>query len=109
MSKFCVKKPFTVLVAVIIVLTLSAVSLTKMTTDLLPEIDLPYMMVVTTDPGASPEKVENDVTKPLESALGTVTGVTKVTSSSRENVSIVLLELADGTNMDSTMVKVNTP
>lgn len=64
MSKFCVKKPFTVLVAVIIVLTLSAVSLTKMTTDLLPEIDLPYMMVVTTDPGASPEKVENDVTKP---------------------------------------------
>ena len=108
MSKFCVKKPFTVLVAVIIVLTLSAVSLTKMTTDLLPEIDLPYMMVVTTDPGASPEKVENDVTKPLESALGTVTGVTKVTSSSRENVSIVLLEFADGTNMDSTMVKVNT-
>ena len=79
-----------------------------MTTDLLPEIDLPYMMVVTTDPGASPEKVENDVTKPLESALGTVTGVTKVTSSSRENVSIVLLEFADGTNMDSTMVKVNT-
>lgn len=53
MSKFCVKKPFTVLVAVIIVLTLSAVSLTKMTTDLLPEMDLPYMMVLTTDPGAS--------------------------------------------------------
>ena len=73
MSKFCVKKPFTVLVAVIIVLTLSAVSLTKMTTDLLPEMDLPYMMVLTTDPGASPEKVETDVTKPLESALGTVT------------------------------------
>ena len=56
MSKFCVKKPFTVLVAVIIVLTLSAVSLTKMTTDLLPEMDLPYMMVLTTDPGASPER-----------------------------------------------------
>lgn len=56
MSKFCVKKPFTVLVAVIIVLTLSAVSLTKMTTDLLPEIDLPYMMVVTTDPGAAPKR-----------------------------------------------------
>lgn len=108
MSKFCVKKPFTVLVAVIIVLTLSAVSLTKMTTDLLPEMDLPYMVVITTDPGASPEKVENDVTKPLESALGTVTGVTQVTSSSQENVSIVLLEFADGTNMDSTMVKVNT-
>lgn len=108
MSKFCVKKPFTVLVAVIIVLTLSAVSLTKMTTDLLPEMDLPYMMVITTYPGASPEKVESDVTKPLESSLGTVTGVTSVTSTSQENASIVLLEFADGTNMDSTMVKINT-
>ena len=56
MSKFCVKKPFTVLVAVIIVLTLSAVSLTKMTTDLLPEIDLPYMMVVTTAQGPAPKR-----------------------------------------------------
>lgn len=75
MSKFCVKKPFTVFVAVIIALTLSAVCLTKMATDLLPEMDLPYMMVITTYPGASPEKVESSVTEPMESALGTVTGV----------------------------------
>lgn len=108
MSKFCVKKPFTVFVAVIIALTLSAVCLTKMATDLLPEMDLPYMMVITTYPGASPEKVESNVTVPMERSLGTVTGVKNVTSSSAENYSLVMLEFADGTDMDSAMVKVNS-
>ena len=108
MTKFCVKKPFTVFVAVIIVLTLSGVCLTKMVTDLLPKMDLPYMLVITTYPGASPEKVEASVTEPLEGALGTVTGVENVTSSSAENYSTVMLEFADGTNMDSAMVKVNS-
>ena len=75
MSKYSVKKPYTVLVAVVLVLVLGFVSFTKMTTDLLPSINLPYLMVVTTYPGASPEKVESSVTAPLESALGTVTGV----------------------------------
>ena len=108
MTKYCVKKPFTVFVAVIIALTLSAVCLTKMTTDLLPEMDLPYMLVITTYPGASPEKVEANVSQPLERALGTVTGVKNVTSYSAENYSQVMLEFANGTNMDSAMVKVNS-
>ena len=69
MSKFSVKKPFTVLVAVVMLLVLGIVSFTKMTTDLLPSISLPYILVITTYPGASPEKVESDVTQVLESAL----------------------------------------
>ena len=68
MSKFSVKKPLTVLVAVIIVIVLGFVSYSKMTPDLLPNIDMPYVVVVTTYPGASPEKVESSVTKPLEQA-----------------------------------------
>ena len=92
MSKYSVKKPYTVLVAVVLVLVLGFVSFTKMTTDLLPSINLPYLMVVTTYPGASPEKVESSVTAPLESALGTVTGVENVTSTSAENYSMVMLE-----------------
>ena len=71
MSKYSVKKPYTVLVAVVLVLVLGFVSFTKMTTDLLPSINLPYLMVVTTYPGASPEKVESSVTAPLEPNLGT--------------------------------------
>ena len=65
-SKYSVKKPFTVLVAVILVLVLGYVSITKMTPDLLPEMSFPYIMLMTTYPGASPEEVDSAVTKPLE-------------------------------------------
>ncbi len=108
MEKLSVKKPFTILVAVILVLVLGVVSVTRMTTDLLPNISLPYLMVITTYPGASPERVESDVTRPLESALGTVSGVENVYSTSSENYSLVQLEFAEGTDMDSTLVKVNS-
>ena len=61
MEKFSVKKPFTVLVAVIMVLMLGFVSITKMKTNLLPNVSTPYLMVVTVYPGASPERVETEV------------------------------------------------
>lgn len=107
MSKFSVKKPYTVFVAVVICLILGAVSFTRMSTDLLPEFSLPYVVVVTTYPGASPDKVESTVTEPLESGLGTVNGVENVTSTSNENYCTVMLEFAEETNMDSAMVKLS--
>ena len=67
-SKYSVKRPYTVLVAVVLVIVLGAVSLSKMTTDLLPDMSFQYALVVTTDMGASPEQVESDVTAPIESA-----------------------------------------
>ncbi len=85
MAKFSVKKPYTILVAVLAVLILGIVSVVKMQLDLLPEVSLPYLLVITTYPGASPEKVESAVSEPLESALGTITGVKNVTSYSYEN------------------------
>ncbi|MCM1193971.1 MAG: efflux RND transporter permease subunit [Butyrivibrio sp.] len=108
MSKFSVKKPFTVLVMVIVIIILGVVSLSSMTTDLLPEMNLPYMIVITTYPGASPEKVETAVCEPMERALGSVSGVKNVYSMSYENYGIVQLEFVDGTNMDSAMVKVSS-
>ncbi len=108
MEKLSVKKPFTILVAVIMVLVLGVVAVTRMTTDLLPNMSLPYLMVVTPYPGASPEKVEMDVVKPLESALGTVSGVENVYSTSSENFGMVQLEFAEGTDMESTLVKVSS-
>ena len=74
MDKFSVKKPFTVLVAVIMVLMLGFVSVTKMKTNLLPDVSTPYLMVVTVYPGASPERVESEVSDVLQNAL-TVPGV----------------------------------
>ena len=57
MPKYSVKKPFTVLVAVILVVVLGVVSLVRIQTDLLPAMNLPYLLVMTTYPGASPEQV----------------------------------------------------
>ncbi len=107
MTKFFVKKPFFVVVAVIIILLIGGVSLTKMNTDLMPDMEVPYMMVITTEPGASPKKVENDVTKPLESSLGTVNGVQNIQSRSADNYSMIMLEFADNTDMDSALVRVS--
>ncbi|MDD6213043.1 MAG: efflux RND transporter permease subunit [Clostridiales bacterium] len=108
MSKISVKKPFTVLVGIIMVFVLGFVSFTGMTTDLLPSMSLPYVVVMTTYPGASPEKVESSVTEVLESGLGRVNGVENVMSSSSENVSLVILEFEEDTNMDSAMVKLSS-
>ena len=107
MEKFSVKKPYTILVSVIIILLLGAVSFMNMTTDLLPSMSFPYLMVITTYPGASPERVETVISEPLESALGTVSNVVNVYSVNHENYSLVELEFEDGTDMDSAIVKVS--
>lgn len=108
MVKYCVKKPFTVLVGVVMVLVLGFISFTHLTTDLLPAIELPYVVVVTSYPGASPEKVETSVTRPLEAALGTTGGVKNISSVSSENASAVILEFEQGTNMDTAMLNIST-
>ena len=101
MHKFSVKKPLTVFVAVIAVLVLGVVAYLKMTPDLLPNMDFPYVIVVTTYPGASPEKVEEEVSKPLEQAMSTLEHIKQVSSTSSENVSTVILEFEEAVNMDT--------
>ena len=105
MEKFSVKKPFTILVAVIMVLLLGFVSITNLQTNLLPDISTPYLMVVTVYPGASPERVESEVSDVMENALGTVSGVESITATSAENYSLLLMKFAEGTDMNSAMVK----
>ena len=107
MEKFSVKKPFTVLVAVIMVLMLGFVSISNMQTNLLPDVNTPYLMVVTVYPGASPERVESEVSDVMQNALGTVAGVESVTATSAENYSLLLMQFSDDTDMNSAMVKVS--
>ncbi|MDK2584508.1 efflux RND transporter permease subunit [Romboutsia sedimentorum] len=102
--KFSVKRPFTVAVGVILVLILGFVSFKNMNTDLLPSVDLPYAMVTTVYPGANPEKVEYSVTKPLEQALATTSGLENISSTSSENSSTVMLKFNKNINMDSAMI-----
>lgn len=105
-EKFSVRKPFTVIVAVILVLILGVVSFTKMKTDLLPNMNLPYVMVMTTYGGASPEEVEETVTKTVEQSLASVSGLHNITSQSSENLSMVALEFEDDTNMDTATIDI---
>lgn len=104
LPKLSVKKPLTIFVAVIVVIVLGIVSVFKMTPDLLPNMDFPYAIILTTYPGQTPETVESVVTKPLEQSLSTIDGVKTITSTSSDNYSMLTLEFEDGTNMDTATV-----
>ena len=103
-AKFSVKKAYTVIVGIILVIILGVVAYTKMTVDLLPDMELPYAVVITTYPGASPEAVETSVTKPIEQAVATIDNIKNIQSISSENYSMVVLEFNSDTNMDTATI-----
>ena len=105
-SKFSVKKPYTVLVCVLLVIVLGVVSISKMTIDLLPNMSFPYVIVVTTSVGSSPEEVESNVTAPIEASMATTSNIKNITSSSNNSYSMVMLEYEQSTNMDSTIIEI---
>ena len=105
-SKYSVKRPYTVLVAVVLVIVLGVVSLSKMTTDLLPDMSFQYALVITTDMGASPEQVESDVTAPIESAMATTSNIKNISSISYNSYSVVTLEYEQNANMDSVVIEI---
>ncbi len=105
-SKYSVKKPFTVLVGVILVIVLGVVSLSRMTTDLLPDMSFQYALIITTDMGASPQEVESDVTAPIESAMATTSNIKHVSSMSYNSYSIVTCEYEQDANMDSVVIEI---
>ena len=100
------KKPFTVLVAVVAILALGIVSYLNMTPDLLPNMDFPYVIVMTTYPGASPEKVEQEITKPLEQSMSTLEHIKEITSTSAENYSMLVMEFEESVNLDTVGVDI---
>lgn len=105
-SKFSVKKPYTVLVGVVLAIVLGVVSFTRMTADLLPSISLPYVIVMTTYPGANPETVEAVVTQPVEAAMATVSNIESISSVSGENYSMVILEFAQTADMNAVSLEI---
>ena len=105
-SKFSVKKPYTVLVGVVLAIILGVVSFTRMTADLLPNISLPYVIIMTTYPGASPETVEMVVTQPVEAGMATVSNIEGISSVSGENYSMVILEFAQTADMNAVSLEI---
>ena len=103
-SKFSVKRPITVIMAVLIVAVIGVISVTSLTTALFPSMNLPYAIIITSYEGASPERVEMMVTKPIESTMATVSNIKTIQSVSSEGSSTVILEFNTATNMDSAMI-----
>lgn len=93
------------MVGVVLIIILGIVSFGNMTVDLLPSMNLPYAIVMTTYPGASPEEVETVVTKPVEQTMATVSNIKNVQSVSNENASTVILEFDQTANMDSVTIE----
>lgn len=106
MAGFSVKKPLTIFVTVLGIIVLGVVAYLKMTPDLLPNMDFPYVIIVTSDPGASPESIEQSITRPVEQAMATLDKIKTVTSTSQDSVSMVTLEFEDGANMDTISVDI---
>ena len=106
MAKFSVKRPLTVFVVVLAVVVLGIVAYLRMTPDLLPNMDFPYVIIVTADPGASPEAVEEEITRPMEQSMATLDQIKEVTSTSQNSASMVMLEFEDGVNMDTISVDI---
>lgn len=100
LSKLAVSKPTTVLIIFVILAALGIYSTTELPIDLLPDMEMPYMAISTTYTNAGPEEVERAVTRPLESAVSSVTGLDTMQSISSSGSSLIILMLNFGTNLD---------
>lgn len=96
-----VKKPITTSLIFIAIIVLGLFSLSKLSIDQFPEIEMNTAIVLVSYPGASAEDVENNVTKVMESALSTVSDLKKLKSTSKENTAIISVEFNWGTDLDA--------
>jgi len=98
-AEFCIKRRVTTIMAFVMVVIFGIMSFTSLPLALMPDIEIPMAIVFTTYQ-AGPEEIENLVTKPIESACASVSGMEEIASTSSENVSMVMVSFADGTNLD---------
>lgn len=104
LAKFSVKKPYTVVVGILLILILGFISITKMSSDLLPSMNIPYAIVMTTMPGSTPEEIEKTVTAPIESAMTSITDIKNIKSMSYDNYSAVILEFSGTADMNAVTI-----
>ena len=99
-TKFVLKRPVTAVLSIVCLIVFGFQSLTGMSMELTPDMDMSMMIVFTTYPGASPDDMNELVTKPLEDAVSTLSGLDSVSSTSSEGTSMIMLEYEYGTDMD---------
>ena len=103
---FSVKRPVTMIISVAVLMILGFFTFAKMPVDLLPKMDFPIAVVMTTYTGAGPEEVESQITKPLEQSLNTLSNVKEIQSVSGAGSSFVIISFNWGTNLDSAIIDI---
>ena len=100
LPEFSLKRPVTIVVAMLIFITIGIISLTKLPLEMFPDISFPGLMVWVPYPSSSPEEVERNITRPLEDILATINNLKNLRSTSHSSSSRVFIEFENGTNMD---------
>jgi HAE1 family hydrophobic/amphiphilic exporter-1 len=95
-----VKRPVTTILIFVALMVMGLYSLVQLPVDLYPEMELPFVVVMTTYPGASASDIESNVTRPIENSLNSVSKLKEITSTSSDNVSVVFMNFEYGTNLD---------
>lgn len=103
-ADFCLKHKVTTIMAYVLIVVFGIMGFTSLPLALMPDIELPMAVVYTTYSNAGPQEVENMVTKTIESACASVSGMDEIQSLSSEGSSMVMVTFADGTDMDEAMV-----
>ena len=102
-----VRRPTTIIIIYILLTVLALVIYPNLSVELFPEMDLPMVVVYSSYRGASPETMESRVTKLIESAVSNVGGIKRISSTSSEGISMVMLEFAYGTDLDKASQSIN--
>ena len=98
-TKVSIKNPVFAVMVMLGLIVLGVIGFKKMAVDKFPDVELPVIVVQTTYPGAAPTSVENEVSRPIEESLNTVSGIKTMTSRSYQNISVIVAQFQTGTNM----------
>ena len=101
--KTAIHKPITTGLIFVAVIVLGLYSLTRLPIDQMPEMDPPYVTVMTTYAGANASEIETNITKLIENSLNSVDGLKNITSTSKDNISVVSLEFEWGSDIDEAL------
>lgn len=99
-TKFVLKRPVTTVLAILCLIVFGYQSITGATLELIPDMDMSMMIIMTTYNGASPDDINELVTKPIEDSVSTLSGLDSISSQSSEGMSLIMLEYEYGTDMD---------
>ena len=105
LSAFCIKHKVTTILAFILIAVFGAVFYSNLKLALMPNMEIPAAYVMCTYAGASPEDIEELVTRPLEASIATLPGVASMESTSSENVGMVLISYEEDTDVDQAAIK----